>query len=346
MDNERDAKRLLEAAEWLVRLDSGDSSQADLEGWAAWCRGDKENFVAYERLETLWREARLRPVRDPELLLASQSREPRDDRGGRSVDRRWPAQWRGMLFVASLAAIALIAIGTVYRPTAQRQSISERLTSRIAQNFEVALGDGSEITLGGESTVNVEFSRRQRLVVLQAGEVYVRDSHIADWPFVVRAGSLEIVALGTSFDVERSADQVVLSVIDGTVSASLVSKAIGVGAPMTEQRESVQMGVGERLVATSNGQIRILRADPSSTTSWMEGRLVYSGTTLADILVAVNRYSDRPIVVLDPRVAALRFTGTVFLQSIDSWIDSLPSVFPIKVEASPERIVLAFRPAS
>ena len=54
---------------------------------------------------------------------------------------------------------------------------------------------------------------------------------------------------------------------------------------------------------------------------------------------AINRYAYRPLVISDRAIAARRFTGTVFLSSIDEWIDSLPTVFRVTVDRSRPDII-------
>jgi transmembrane sensor len=74
---------------------------------------------------------------------------------------------------------------------------------------------------------------------------------------------------------------------------------------------------------------------------WREGRFVYTNEPLRDVLTDIGRYTDRPIVIADAGKIDVRFTGTVSRDSIDEWLESLPSVFPVSVKSDAARVTVA-----
>ena len=61
------------------------------------------------------------------------------------------------------------------------------------------------------------------------------------------------------------------------------------------------------------------------------------------MIASVNRYSVRPIVLEDPALAQLTFTGTVFVDAIDASLDAMQQVFPLRVQRAALEIVIVRR---
>jgi len=70
--------------------------------------------------------------------------------------------------------------------------------------------------------------------------------------------------------------------------------------------------------------------DASSAVAWQQGRLAFESEPLRYVVQDVNRYTEKPIVIADPRTGALRVTGTVTEDNIIGWINSLQSAFALR----------------
>ena len=80
------------------------------------------------------------------------------------------------------------------------------------------------------------------------------------------------------------------------------------------------------MVDSSTGATRRSIVDPQMATAWRAGRLEFAGDSLATVIASVNRYSVRPIVLEDPALAQLTFTGTVFVDAIDASLDAMQQI--------------------
>ena len=69
------------------------------------------------------------------------------------------------------------------------------------------------------------------------------------------------------------------------------------------------MGPGSQLVAPSDADWRVTRADVSRETSWLSGQIVISDEPLGEAIEELNRYSNRKIVLDDPALATTRVSG-------------------------------------
>ena len=66
-------------------------------------------------------------------------------------------------------------------------------------------------------------------------------------------------------------------------------------------------------------------------TAWRDGNLQYLTEKLQFVVEDINRYATNPIRLGDSQVGELAYSGTVFTDRIDNWLESLPMVFPVKV---------------
>jgi transmembrane sensor len=81
--------------------------------------------------------------------------------------------------------------------------------------------------------------------------------------------------------------------------------------------------------------------DAAQATAWRRHRLEFIDEPLGVVIANLNRYSGTPVHVADADLNALSYTGTIRTDAIDSWIDALPEVFPLRVSKQADRMVLS-----
>lgn len=329
-------QRLETAGLWLIRLQEDMLTESEVSEWIEWCESDPENLRAFEQLQSLWQAAGERLPPAPRSLLHT----------------------RIPLWTALAASVVLMLCGgLVFLALRQAPGPQERIANQdwvqtpVAQNQPVVLPDGSQLEMGGRSRVTVDFTADVRRLHLRDGEAFFQVKHDADRPFVVDVGDLRVVAVGTAFNVRRAGEQVAITVQEGIVEVRRSDRGTG-AAPQwpgpTDLGRPMQVQAGEQLVVdVESGKVRESVMDPAVALAWRSGRLEFTGDSLATVIASVNRYATRPIALADPQLGELTFTGTVFFDSIDAWVDGLQQVFPITVDRSAEdEIVLAARPPS
>lgn len=325
MDSQQ-SSRLQAAGLWLLRLQEDVLSEAELADWVEWCERDPKNLAAFDELRSLWE------VSAGHLQAQAQPKTP---------PRRRVPVW------LALAASVVLAVGAGAIFFAINQGQSERIgngdliRTPVAANQPGVLPDGSRFEVGGRSAVAVDFSRELRRLELRDGEAFFQVEHDTSRPFVVEAAGVRIVAVGTAFNVRRAGAQVAVTVQEGRVK---VSRAVAGVHPET----ATQVDAGQQLVVDiRTGSMSGSPVDPAVALSWRSGRLEFIGDSLDTVVSSVNRYAARPITLGDPQLRELTFTGTVFCESIDAWLDSLQQVFPVAVDRSnPSEIVLKRRAAA
>jgi transmembrane sensor len=316
-------QRLDEASQWLLRMQDPKRTDEQLNEWLHWIDADPENFAEFERLQRDWID--LNALKGDELALTPQQKSVLLDQenshlANRYFTRRFGARRSAWALAAGLAVVALGAAVFQYVRTpsaAPAQQIAAALTSRAA-----TLPDGSRMILGVQSRVNMDFNGSKRQLDLSSGEAYFKVKHDKARPFVVQAGEISVTAIGTAFDVRREHERVTITVEEGIVEVS--SRESG-KRPVTWRAEA-----GYQLTySTRDRTASLASVNPAAELAWRDGELAYVREPLGSVVENLNRHSSRKIVIADPEIAALPFTGTAFASSLDDWLAGVEQAYPI-----------------
>jgi len=198
-----------------------------------------------------------------------------------------------------MAAALLIAVATatllwVLRPAAY--------STRVGEQKVATLEDGSRIALNTDSSVEVQYSAKQRLVQLDRGEAMFEVAHNVARPFLVRAGDKQIRAVGTSFVVRRDGNTVTVTLLHGKVAVTNVRSARTAAEP-------TYLNPGDRLRAVADEPVRIDAQPVEAATAWRRGQAVFADTPLSDAVAEMNRYGGPRLILADPNLTLLRVSG-------------------------------------
>ena len=346
------------AADWLARRDGGDWSQADAAALDAWLGADCGHRVAFLRLQAAWNESgRLqalgagwkRPGPPPRghwtqpshghgiATLGSEAAPlpaPPDLRDLQLAPRRRVQGSRtAHAFAAlSIAACALLA-GWGWQTYHHAESASYH--TALGGIDTQSLADGSSTVLASDSHIDVHLSRRERRIDLARGEAIFDVAKDPGRPFVVDAGSRQVVAVGTRFSVRRDARALRVVVTEGTVR---LQSPPGSAKPLP----SALLPAGSvALVGEDGVLVRSLAvADAERMLDWRDGLLVFRDTTLAEAAAEFNRYNARKLVVADAAAGALRVGGSFRWDNAEGFVRLLERGFPVRADYDPARIVL------
>ncbi|OYW27819.1 MAG: hypothetical protein B7Z44_10755, partial [Caulobacter sp. 12-67-6] len=169
------------AADWFVRL-QGDAALEDWTAFQAWLEADPAHAAAYDAIEALWVELDDAPANDDLPCQEAPARAVADNvspfqRRAERPSRRWV--WAAGATAAAAAALVLAVLPQLTRPTFTDYS------TRRGEIREIALADGSRLTLGSATVVRVHLGRAQRDVTLVDGEARFDVAHLPTRPFVV-----------------------------------------------------------------------------------------------------------------------------------------------------------------
>jgi transmembrane sensor len=193
------------AAEWLIRREQPQWSQADQAALDGWLNESMSHKAGFWRLEHAWQMA------DRIGALSARDITPRPRR------TRLPLKWWQAGALAASLLLAVAVIGLHFRPTLSPQPSVDTFDTGIGGYRIVALVDGSRIELNTATILRTMISKKRRDVWLDRGEAFFQVAHVAGSAFVVHAGPRIIIVVGTKFSVRRDGDKVTVAVVEGRV---------------------------------------------------------------------------------------------------------------------------------
>lgn len=315
-------RRLEEAAAWRLRLqrDPAVEFSADYIVW----RADLDNEAAMDAVGKGWNAVGALST-SPELLAMRQQALSRVRKAGASPARRF--RW-----LRAAAAVVLVAgFGAGLAQFIALQPVA--YATEIGQRRVVGLPDGSQISMDSDSRITVDYTQTGRALVLERGRARFDVAHDTSRPFTVTAGTETVVAVGTSFNVEKLGPTVLVTLIQGQV---VVKDEQGQPSARSaaKPRPSVSLTPGQQLVAGPQAaQPAVSTADLQVADAWQAGHLVFRDEPLDAVVARVNRYTEHP-VTLDPAVAGIRISGVFNAGDVGSFVSALTSYVPVQASTN------------
>lgn len=247
----------------------------------------------------------------------------------RGAERRLRTRQTAAKAGATTAAIAVLAaslwvLDPVYR--------SETFATAVGQTHSHLLGDGSTVALNTGSTLDVQWRLRSRQLRLARGEAMFRVAHgVRD--FIVHTPQASVRDIGTAFNVRLDeADGkrgVVVTVVEGAVEVSTGT-------------EAAVLTAGQTVFAAQSGMEPPHATDLAVSTAWQRGKLVFDGTPLHRAVDEMRRYHTASIVldIPDAQASKLRLSGEFDHRRIDTLLDLLPTILPVRLQRRPDGEVI------
>lgn len=311
------------AEDWLARMGRPHVGARDQADFLAWLEADPDHLRLYEAAKA--DRAALEGLRGVFAADLARLR-------GREVRAGTP---RRLVLAGGLVAAAVV--GGVLVPLMQRTAPEARLyESAPGRITDVVLDDGSRVTLDSGASIRVAMADDVRRVTLERGAAYFEVVHDAAHPFQVGVADRRVIVTGTRFATTLTAGAAEVSLLEGRV---VIGRRDAAKANALE--DGLPLAPGERAVFRDGvPAIRSERIDVETATAWRKRRLVFHDAPLSDVVAAASRYSDRPLVIADPRLGRLRVTAVLPLEGEGTLIDRMDDLLPVVVEHAADGRVL------
>ncbi len=295
------------AAMWLSLLQSPEVDPEDRSAAQAWRAQDPRHELAWQRLQTLWSGF------EPAAAVPAR----------RALKAAWSLpQRRRRSRMAVLGCVLAIGATLIYGVTATDPWADERTS--VAERRSLELPDGSRLLLNAASAVEVDYSERQRRIVLRRGDVLVDVAADAHRPFVVETAQGSARALGTrylvSYDVKAALTQV--TVLESSVRVCAAA----------EKQACVDLQPGQRSTIDARGVSAAQTGDAEAATAWQSGQLVVDDRPVAEVLAALKPYR-RGRLAFDPAALdGIRVSGVFPLDDPEQALAVLERTLPVTVQ--------------
>lgn len=215
----------------------------------------------------------------------------------------------------------------------QRGTSQSEYRTQIAEVRQIPLEDGSQVTLGARSALDVAFTKATRRVKLGEGEAFFSVAHNPARPFLVEAGDTLIRVVGTKFNVNYEQGRVRVTVLEGVVQVIRAGGQIERISAPDPRLPMVTLRAGQQALDTSALTNPKVEPEPSTEAgSWRDGRLSYQEAPLAEVVADANRYRSGEIRIASATLGQERLTTSFKTSQIDQMLDQLPETLPLRVE--------------
>lgn len=198
-----------------------------------------------------------------------------------------------------------------------------RYVTRVGEQKEVMLDDGSRIMLNTGSEMLVLLSDRERNITLKRGEAFFKVARDPDRVFKVEVGDRVVSVLGTSFNVLKWRDGIDLSVQEGLVAFHAADDELGAGVKLVSEsvEEAIKYGgqwkVGAGWMLSFDTKTGLLNTDQvDEVAPWRTGMLNFIGRPLVDVVKELNRYSAKKILIEDASIVETQVSASIRVDGV------------------------------
>jgi transmembrane sensor len=354
-----------EACQWIVKFESdNEPSTQDIQQLNAWLSKSPVHKETLLRLSKTWCNM---DVMSGLMVPLGYSLKPKRSKLKSFALKRLPFiagiirvfNKETMTLFRPLILPALIVIMmlnlTFFWPNLIPELPNNMYITSIGEHSTHTLEDGSVLTLNSNSQVEVYYTLSKRVINLLRGEAHFDVVSDPNRPFEVYAGNRMIKAVGTAFSVYRLENNIEVLVTEGKVDLAIVESTLLI-KPKTFSKDKIDFNqnFSPDLIENTVTVIASLKAGQSISIpissdsldtpvveyaqgdlvrklSWLDGRLVFAGESLQEVVAEVSRHTPLIIEVMDPELKKLRIGGQFQAGETDALFDVLASGFGVEI---------------
>lgn len=318
-----------EALDWVISLQEEGENQTIRQKFNIWLHATEENARAWAKISRVYGaigetkpafEDTWRPVLNKAVSPMSV---------GQIVSRRTVRRRRlcGVTALAASVAVSWFIVGSDVRLFFQADQVTG-----VGQLRTVSLPDGSTVSLAPRSAIAFTSDAHSRTVRLLQGEAWFDVRHSAEQPFHVVAHDLDVMDVGTKFDVQEAERETEVSVESGAVRVTSVN-------PPAISEDLV---AGQTVAISADHLVRRGNADPTMIAGWRDGVLTVQNRTISDVVEAIRPWHRGLLILRGGRLGTRRVTGVYDLRHPQAAIKALADAYGIKItRISPWLVILS-----
>lgn len=236
-------------------------------------------------------------------------------------------RWRYFGVAASLAI--LVSLGYWFAGNGQADPQIVYVVSAGRQSMEAFyLPDGSHVSLnaGSKLTYPEHFSGKRREISL-SGQAFFKVHHDPQHPFIVKTKTMDVKALGTSFEVFTvdSASYTEMILMEGAVEVS-TKRNEGEGDVYLVKPD-------EKLAYEMNGEAKIEKVDAKQYSSWYRGgKPSFKNEKLSMILPRLESWYGVRIDCPEEVADKYSFTFSIHNESVELLLNIISNSSPVSYQ--------------
>jgi ferric-dicitrate binding protein FerR (iron transport regulator) len=260
-------------------------------------------------------------------------------------------------YTVSLAAVSLFAFFTG-RFVPYKSAINvpvniltyNEIKAPYGSKSEIRLPDGTNVILNAGSVLKYrsDFNLSNRNLSIN-GEAYFNVAKNENIPLIVNAGSINIKAVGTEFNVKAYENE-------GTIETTLIKGKVEITRENSADKKSefVDLLPNQRAIFIRKEKSFVLekmkendssvvkpvnmaygniiispKVDVDQVVAWTKGRLILRGENLENLSIELERMFDVKIIFIDEKAKKYRFTGVLLDETLEQVLDAIKLTSPI-----------------
>lgn len=313
------ARRPRTGEAWLARMARPGVGAREQAALLAWLEADPDHLRQYRQAKA--DQAALEPLKGAFA----------DDLAALRSSRRASVVRRSVLTGALAGGVVAAAVGAAVLVPMMTAAPEARLyESAPGRITDIALDDGSHMTLDAGSAVRVALGRDARRATLERGAAYFEVAHDTTRPFQVAVADRRVIVTGTRFVTALTGDAAQVSLLQGRVAISM--RDVGAKDALDD---ALVLSPGERAdFRPAQPGVRKTNADVDMATAWRQRRLVFQDAPLSQVIASAARYGDHPLILADPALGRTRVTVVLPLEGPQPLEQRLTALLPIRIETA------------
>jgi len=244
-----------------------------------------------------------------------------------------------LLRVAATLLIPVFSFGLYmtfkYQLIKKDQVAISKTYNEIFSSFDaiskVILPDGTNVWLNHGSSLKYPATFQGDLRTVELfGEGYFEVADNPKIPFVVKAGEIQVMALGTTFNILAYPEEgkIETSLINGCVQLQRVG-------PNGKVITLLKMKPNDLAIFNrSKGEISIRSVYDNRYFDWKDGKLIFENESLEEVVKKLSRWYNVDIHINDPKLRTLTYTATFTNETLPQALELLAMVSPLKYSIS------------
>jgi len=237
------------------------------------------------------------------------------------------------------AALLLVSGYEMYNNYSGSSALLEISAAKQVIN-KFALPDGTLVSLNSDTKISYpkKFKGKTREVDI-IGEAFFEVKPDKNKPFIIHAGSAQIKVLGTSFNVNAYPATKSVEVIVETGKVLVLNKTTESTSP-----DELILTPGDKgtLAYSSNSLLKSTNADPNFL-AWKTRNLIFKATSLAEVIVSLEKVYKVNIRLADPRLNELLLTAQFNDYPLDFIMKVIETTFKIETQKVDGQYILKAR---
>ena len=350
-----DLRALIEATEWLDRINEGKLLPEEEAQLRSWLEADPAHQTEFDLLNAVWDVSDVgRRVPSPAAQKTSGFKAVASD--AQLSERPWGmfgGMHRRMMAVGSLAAAAavLLIVAALWCYHSNGPIHGHYQTATGSQQT-VYLPDKTTVYLDSNTEIQTSYSEKLRRIELKKGRALFAVAHNPLRPFVVGAGEVNVLAVGTKFNVYKQKEsRVLVAVAEGRVRVSENGALASDPEKLIQMIETEQhqtpiqaeqqlnisshpsgtlIDAGQEIVIDQEKPNCLIRpVETQFVAEWRNGRLIFHDTPLGEVIDEINRYLENRIVIGDYRLKQLPVSIIFQIRDREYFLSALKKSLPI-----------------